>query len=225
VTFTLPYLFQPTEAGLGPMIGFVSDKTSADVFSGCAGNSACARAGANTGASTRAGDGAGASTGAGAGASASATWRCLVRCLTPYQIYAFGGFLSVAFVYFVIPETRGRTLEEIKWVQSLFYPDLPGPPRTSPDLSRSISDLSIPPRTASMQVKDGNPTEPLLSFMMEARIPTRNWKSYDLATVVARDEKKAGRFTEHLEKEGPAEDGEGRIRRFRTNSVGSMPSA
>jgi hypothetical protein len=29
------------------------------------------------------------------------------------QIYAFGGFLSVAFVYFVIPETRGRTLEEI----------------------------------------------------------------------------------------------------------------
>ncbi|RSH91556.1 hypothetical protein EHS25_009855 [Saitozyma podzolica] len=105
VTFTLPYLFQPTEAGLGPMIGF---------------------------------------------------------------IYAFGGFLSVAFVYFVIPETRGRTLEEI-------------------------------------------------NFMMEARIPT--------PTVVARDEKKAGRFTEHLEKEGPAEDGEGRIRRFRTNSVGSMPSA
>ncbi|OWT40803.1 hypothetical protein AYX14_05634 [Cryptococcus neoformans] len=89
VTFTLPYLFQPDEAGLGPMIGF---------------------------------------------------------------IYAFGGFLSVAFVYFFIPETQGRTLEEI-------------------------------------------------NFMMEARIPTRQWKGYDLATVVARDEKKATRGeAEHLEK-------------------------
>ena len=51
VTFTLPYLFNREDAGLGPMIGF---------------------------------------------------------------IYAFGGFLSVAFVFFFIPETRGRTLEEIK---------------------------------------------------------------------------------------------------------------
>ncbi|ORY31590.1 sugar transporter [Naematelia encephala] len=93
VTFTLPYLFQPSEAGLGPMIGF---------------------------------------------------------------IYAVGGFASVAFVYFVIPETKGRTLEEI-------------------------------------------------NFMMEAGIPTRQWKTYDLATVVAKDEKKTARFqgtTEHIEKDG-----------------------
>ncbi|OCF31834.1 sugar transporter [Kwoniella heveanensis BCC8398] len=88
VTFTLPYLFQPADAGLGPMIGF---------------------------------------------------------------IYAVGGFLSVAFVYFFIPETIGRTLEEI-------------------------------------------------NFMMEARIPTRQWKDFDLATVVARDEKKTARgTTEHVE--------------------------
>lgn len=39
------------------------------------------------------------------------------------------------------------------------------------------------------------------SFMMEARIPTRQWKGYDLATVVARDEKKTTRGeAEHLEK-------------------------
>jgi len=36
------------------------------------------------------------------------------RISTKCQIYAFGGFLSVAFVYYVIPETSGRTLEEIK---------------------------------------------------------------------------------------------------------------
>lgn len=37
--------------------------------------------------------------------------------------------------------------------------------------------------------------------MMEARIPTRQWKGYDLATVVARDEKKITRGeAEHLEK-------------------------
>ncbi|TYJ52670.1 hypothetical protein B9479_006719 [Cryptococcus floricola] len=88
VTFTLPYLFQPADAGLGPMIGF---------------------------------------------------------------IYAVGGFLSVAFVFFYIPETKGRTLEEI-------------------------------------------------NFMMEARIPTRQWKSFDLATVVAKDEKKGLRGqVEHVE--------------------------
>lgn len=28
VTFTLPYLFQPQDAGLGPMIGFVSTQIS-----------------------------------------------------------------------------------------------------------------------------------------------------------------------------------------------------
>ncbi|WWD18248.1 hypothetical protein CI109_102698 [Kwoniella shandongensis] len=98
VTFTLPYLFQPTEAGLGPMIGF---------------------------------------------------------------IYALGGAASVAFVYFVIPETHGRTLEEI-------------------------------------------------NFMMEARIPTRQWKNYDLATVVAKDEKKGARFTgttEHVEGSAPGAGG------------------
>ncbi|ODN83974.1 hypothetical protein L202_00012 [Cryptococcus amylolentus CBS 6039] len=88
VTFTLPYLFQPEDAGLGPMIGF---------------------------------------------------------------IYAVGGFLSVAFVFFYIPETKGRTLEEI-------------------------------------------------NFMMEARIPTRQWKDFDLATVVAKDEKKGLRGqVEHVE--------------------------
>jgi hypothetical protein len=38
--------------------------------------------------------------------------------------------------------------------------------------------------------------------MMEAGIPTRKWKHYDLATVVARDEKKGSRFqgtAEHIE--------------------------
>ncbi|KAK8865577.1 hypothetical protein IAR55_000721 [Kwoniella newhampshirensis] len=108
VTFTLPYLFQPSEAGLGPMIGF---------------------------------------------------------------IYAVGGAASVAFVYFVIPETHGRTLEEI-------------------------------------------------NFMMEARIPTRQWKNYDLATVVAKDEKKGSRFagtTEHVEGSGAggAAGGEERPRQRR----------
>ncbi|WWC88190.1 uncharacterized protein L201_003095 [Kwoniella dendrophila CBS 6074] len=88
VTFTLPYLFQPTEAGLGPMIGF---------------------------------------------------------------IYSLGALASLLFVYFFIPETIGRTLEEI-------------------------------------------------NFMMEARIPTREWKDFDLATVVAKDEKKGSRgTTEHVE--------------------------
>ncbi|KAK4684798.1 MFS transporter, SP family, sugar:H+ symporter, partial [Tremellales sp. Uapishka_1] len=91
-TFTLPYLFNKEEAGLGPMIGF---------------------------------------------------------------IYAFGALLSILFVYFCIPETSGRTLEEI-------------------------------------------------NFMFEAGIPTREWARYDLATVVAKDEKKGMRFagtTEHFEGE------------------------
>jgi hypothetical protein len=41
--------------------------------------------------------------------------------------------------------------------------------------------------------------------MMEARIPTRKWKDYDLATVVARDDKKQSRFhATHIEgNEGP----------------------
>lgn len=36
--------------------------------------------------------------------------------------------------------------------------------------------------------------------MMEARIPTRQWATYDLATVVARDDKKQTRFNaSHIE--------------------------
>jgi hypothetical protein len=36
--------------------------------------------------------------------------------------------------------------------------------------------------------------------MMEARIPTRQWATYDLATVVARDDKKQSRFNAtHIE--------------------------
>lgn len=36
--------------------------------------------------------------------------------------------------------------------------------------------------------------------MMEARIPTRQWATYDLATVVARDDKKQTRFNAtHIE--------------------------
>jgi hypothetical protein len=39
-----------------------------------------------------------------------------------------------------------------------------------------------------------------ISFMMEARIPTRQWKTYDLATTVARDDKKQSRFqASHIE--------------------------
>ena len=39
-----------------------------------------------------------------------------------------------------------------------------------------------------------------VSFMMEARIPTRQWKTYDLATTVARDDKKQSRFqASHIE--------------------------
>ncbi|WRT66036.1 uncharacterized protein IL334_002987 [Kwoniella shivajii] len=111
VTFTLPYLFQPTEAGLGPMIGF---------------------------------------------------------------IYSLGALASLLFVYFFIPETIGRTLEEI-------------------------------------------------NFMMEARLPTRQWKDFDLATVVAKDEKKGTRgTTEHVETQvngnptGPKSE-KPRIRRFETS--------
>lgn len=59
------------------------------------------------------------------------------------------------------------------------------------------------------------------SFMMEARIPTRKWKTYDLATVVARDEKKGGRsggITAHIEKEDDAKAYiSGRRRRFGDN--------
>ncbi|WVQ65249.1 uncharacterized protein L199_003422 [Kwoniella botswanensis] len=112
VTFTLPYLFQPNEAGLGPMIGFV---------------------------------------------------------------YSLGALASLLFVYFFIPETIGRTLEEI-------------------------------------------------NFMMEARIPTRKWKDFDLATVVAKDEKKGTRgTTEHVETATGAGTGVGtrpekpRTRRFETS--------
>ncbi|WWC60650.1 uncharacterized protein I303_103224 [Kwoniella dejecticola CBS 10117] len=111
VTFTLPYLFQPTEAGLGPMIGFV---------------------------------------------------------------YSLGALASLLFVYFYIPETIGRTLEEI-------------------------------------------------NFMMEARIPTRKWKDFDLATVVAKDEKKGTRgTTEHVETSGGAaalasKPEKPRTRRFETS--------
>ncbi|WWC96623.1 hypothetical protein V866_003494 [Kwoniella sp. B9012] len=112
VTFTLPYLFQPNEAGLGPMIGFV---------------------------------------------------------------YSLGALASLLFVYFFIPETIGRTLEEI-------------------------------------------------NFMMEARIPTRKWKDFDLATVVAKDEKKGTRgTTEHVETATGAGAGVGprpekpRTRRFETS--------
>lgn len=36
--------------------------------------------------------------------------------------------------------------------------------------------------------------------MMEARIPTRKWATYDLATVVAKDDKKQTRFNaSHIE--------------------------
>jgi len=50
--------------------------------------------------------------------------------------------------------------------------------------------------------------------MMEARIPTRKWKNYDLATAVARDDKKGVRgTTQHIEKDGEEMDG-GRMRRF-----------
>ena len=36
--------------------------------------------------------------------------------------------------------------------------------------------------------------------MMEARIPTRQWATYDLATIVARDDKKQSRFhASHIE--------------------------
>ena len=36
--------------------------------------------------------------------------------------------------------------------------------------------------------------------MMEARIPTRQWATYDLATVVAKDDKKQTRFkASHIE--------------------------
>jgi len=50
--------------------------------------------------------------------------------------------------------------------------------------------------------------------MMEARIPTRAWKNYDLATAVARDDKKGVRgTTQHIEKDGEPADG-GRVRRF-----------
>lgn len=85
------------------------------------------------------------------------------------QIYGFGGFISIIFVWFCIPETKDRTLEEI-------------------------------------------------SFMFSARIPIRKWKEYDLATVVAKDDKKASRFSgvsEHVEK-GNAEEvpGGGKVRRF-----------
>ena len=45
------------------------------------------------------------------------------------------------------------------------------------------------------------------SFMMEARIPTRKWKNYDLATVVARDDKKVIRGNaQHIEKETEGEE-------------------
>ena len=56
--------------------------------------------------------------------------------------------------------------------------------------------------------------------MMEARIPTRKWEGYDLATEVARDDKKASRFqgtTEHLEKQDEKDgddSSDGRVRRF-----------
>jgi len=52
--------------------------------------------------------------------------------------------------------------------------------------------------------------------MMEARIPTRKWKNYDLATAVARDDKKGVRgTTEHIEKDGESDEmGGGRVRRF-----------
>ena len=50
--------------------------------------------------------------------------------------------------------------------------------------------------------------------MMEARIPTRKWKTYDLATAVARDDKKGNRgTTQHIEKDAEETDG-GRVRRF-----------
>lgn len=51
------------------------------------------------------------------------------------------------------------------------------------------------------------------SFMMEARIPTRSWASYDLATAVARDDKKGVRgTTQHIEKDSETDGG--RVRRF-----------
>jgi hypothetical protein len=49
----------------------------------------------------------------GSGARRRGVW-CPVEVLLIPQIYAFGGAASVAFVYFLIPETQGRTLEEIK---------------------------------------------------------------------------------------------------------------
>ncbi|KAL7423478.1 hypothetical protein Q5752_001058 [Cryptotrichosporon argae] len=107
-TFTLPYLFNQSEAGLGPMIGF---------------------------------------------------------------IYGFGAMLTLVFVYFYIPETQGRTLEEI-------------------------------------------------NFYWQAGIPVRQWISYDPATVVARDDKKAARqgVSHHVENAAdiadPVANGEARMKRF-----------
>lgn len=59
----------------------------------------------------------------------------------------------------MIPETLGRTLEEIKYVSTLVY---------SCAISHILFDRS---------------------FMMEAGVPTREWKDYDLQTAVALNEK------------------------------------
>lgn len=54
--------------------------------------------------------------------------------------------------------------------------------------------------------------------MFEARIPTREWTTYDLATVVAKDEKKGARFgggtAEHVEGDLQPK----RVRRFADES-------
>lgn len=94
VTFTLPYLFDEEQAGLGPMVGW---------------------------------------------------------------IYAGGGAISVAFVYFCIPETLGRSLEEI----SVSYKKL----------LYCFNYMLLMSFSICFQV------------MMDLGVPTRAWKNYRVGNL------------------------------------------
>lgn len=57
--------------------------------------------------------------------------------------------------------------------------------------------------------------------MMEARIPTRQWATYDLATIVAKDDKKQSRFhASHIEGDDAKPEN---VDNFRTDSFDVRP--